>query len=155
MTLMVWRDEYSVGVDAIDDDHKLLVSLINQLHDAQETAQAHELVGSILNVLLEYTVGHFALEERLMERGGYPQLEQHRAEHRRLTARIDEMKVLYDSGEYAVVEVEMLRFFSQWLANHITRVDTRFRPWVEPLGADDSQDLATWPGRLKSGAAPA
>lgn len=133
MALISWQENYSVGVKAIDRDHMLLVDLINQLHDAHETAQAHDMVCSVLNVLVEYVERHFAAEEGLMELSGYPLLEQHRAEHRRLGSRVKEMKSLYDAGEYSVVEAEMLRFFTQWLANHILRVDTHMRPWVEPV----------------------
>ena len=80
-----------------------------------------------------------------MERGGYPHLEAHRKEHRRIEARVREMKALYDDGEYAVVESDMLRFFTQWLANHIVGVDTRFRPWVEPVAHLIEDRMFAWP----------
>lgn len=145
MALIAWKEAYSVGVAAIDRDHRLILDLINQLHDAQETAQTHDMVGSVLNVLLEYVERHFAAEEALMERGGYPHLDAHRKEHRRIEARVREMKSLYDGGEYAVVESDMLRFFTQWLANHIVGVDTRFRPWVEPVAHLVEDWMFVWP----------
>lgn len=153
MAFMVWQETLSVGVETIDRDHRLLIDLINQLHEAQDTAQAHDMVGSVLNVLLEYTERHFAAEERLMERGGYPHLDQHRAEHSRLAGRVREMKQLYDGGEYGVVGSEMLRFFTQWLANHIVSVDTLLRPWVAALAIEEDW-LRRWIGDC-DGAAPA
>ncbi len=145
MALITWKEAYSVGVAAIDRDHRLLLNLINQLHDAQETAQTHDMVSSVLTVLTEYVQRHFSAEEALMERGGYPHLEAHRKEHRRIESRVREMKALYDAGEYAVVESDMLRFFTQWLANHIVGVDTRFRPWVEPVAHLIEDRMFAWP----------
>lgn len=144
MALVSWTEAYSVGVEAIDRDHRLLVELINQLHDAQETAQTRDLIASVLNVLLEYVERHFAAEEALMVRGGYPEIEQHRHEHRRLAMHLREMQALYDEGEYGVVDAHMLRFFLQRLFNHMVMLDTRLRPWVEPVaaGAEEGQTRA-------------
>ena len=131
MSLITWQDSYSVGVGAIDRDHRLIIDLVNQLHDAHETAQSGDVVTSVLNILCEYVEHHFTVEDEAMERGGYPQVDQHRREHRRLSQRVREMRQLYAEGEYAAIGPEMLMFLTHWLSSHILGADMRYRPWLE------------------------
>lgn len=131
MSLIIWQESYSVGVGAIDRDHRLIIDLVNQLHEAQETAQTRDVVVSVLNILCEYVERHFAVEEDAMERGGYPHVDQHRREHRRLSQRVREMRQLYTEGEYEAVGPEMMMFLTHWLSSHILGADMRYRPWVE------------------------
>lgn len=131
MSLITWQDSYSVGVGAIDRDHRLIIDLVNQLHDAQETAQSRDVVTSVLNILCEYVERHFAVEEDAMARGGYPHVDQHRREHHHLNQRVQEMRQLYADGEYAAVGPEMLMFLTHWLSSHILGADMRYRPWLQ------------------------
>lgn len=144
MSLIVWQESYSVGVGAIDRDHRLIINLINQLHDAHETAQTTDVVSSVLNILCEYVERHFAVEEVAMERGGYPHIEQHRREHRRLSERVQEMRQLYADGEYAAVGPDMLIFLTHWLSNHILGPDMRYRPWVQGIEVSHDELVATF-----------
>lgn len=130
MALITWQDSFSVGVDLIDSDHKLLVSLINQLNDAAEGGQGRDVVGSVLNVLVEYTESHFAREEMLMAKGGYPDLEAHQAEHRALTDKVRQMLTTYRAATAAAPEGEVLAFLKDWLTNHILGVDMHYRPYM-------------------------
>jgi len=133
MTLMQWQDSYSVGVPLIDSDHKILVDLINQLFDAKETGQASDVVGSVLNVLLEYTETHFTREERLMARGGYPDLDAHIVEHKALRDKVRAIRTRFLQGERSVVGDDVLEFLKDWLTGHILTRDSSYRPWVEKV----------------------
>lgn len=133
MTLFEWRESFSVGSDLIDTDHKILISLINQLDDAMETGQARDVVASVLNVLIEYTESHFSREERLMELGGYPDIVRHKEEHVRLTQQVREIRDRLRRGERGVVGEELLTFLKTWLTSHILGVDMKYRPFIETL----------------------
>ena len=52
MALFGWRDEYSVNIKEIDDQHKQLVAMINELHEAMLEKRAKEILGSLLNKLV-------------------------------------------------------------------------------------------------------
>ena len=132
MSLIEWQDSFSVGVAAVDSDHKVLISLLNQLYEAREGGQSQDVVGSVMNVLIEYTMSHFQREERLMELGGYPEIEEHREMHRRLTAQVQTFRAQYEQGRQAAVG-ELFEFLKNWLIGHILMVDTRYRPWVEKV----------------------
>ncbi|MGC2856826.1 bacteriohemerythrin [Novispirillum sp. DQ9] len=143
MTLITWQDSYSVGVDLIDSDHKLLVSLINQLGDAADGGQGRDVVGSVLNVLIEYTEGHFSREERLMEKGGYPDLPAHREHHRALTNKVREMVGQYRDGRIDALDSDILEFLRSWLTGHILGVDMEYRPYVKDVTLTPEELLAS------------
>lgn len=131
MALINWQDSYSVGVDLIDTDHKLLVSLINQLDDAMTEGGGRDTVGSVLNVLLEYTETHFGREELLMEKGAYPELAPHKREHAKLTAQVRGIVERWHGGDDASLDGEVLDFLKNWLTGHILGVDRKYAPYVK------------------------
>jgi hemerythrin len=139
MPLIQWQDSFSVGVASVDADHQVLVGLLNQLYEAREEGQTRDVVGSVVNVLIEYTVNHFQREEKLMELGGYPEIEVHKDLHRKLTAQVLSFQQQFAGGRNAAVD-ELFEFLKNWLIGHILMVDTRYRPWVEKVELD-ARDL--------------
>jgi len=85
MSLVKWSDEMSVQVPELDNQHKKLIDLLNQLHDAMANRRAKEVAGPIIKELIMYTVAHFRTEEQYMQRCAYADLENHQALHGRLT----------------------------------------------------------------------
>ncbi|MEW8498684.1 MAG: hemerythrin domain-containing protein, partial [Candidatus Thiodiazotropha taylori] len=61
-----WSDALSVGIEEIDEQHKMLVDLVNKMHEAIHQRHGSDVVKSILGDLAEYTRIHFAVEESLM-----------------------------------------------------------------------------------------
>ena len=66
-----WNTSYSVKVEAMDAQHKRLFEIIRELYTAMRAGQGKQVVGEVLHRLIEYTVQHFAAEEKLMEKNGY------------------------------------------------------------------------------------
>jgi hemerythrin len=79
-----WSNELSVGIEEIDAQHKVLVDLLNQIHEAIQQRQGTEATSQIIERLGEYTRIHFAVEESLMRILHYPDYERHKEEHDRL-----------------------------------------------------------------------
>ncbi|MDR3437184.1 bacteriohemerythrin [Telmatospirillum sp.] len=130
MSLIRWQDSFLIGISAIDSDHQVMVSLLNQLFEAREEGQSRDVVGSVFNVLVEYTVTHFTREERLMKVCGFPDFSLHQELHRRLAVRVQALQQQYECGHHAAVD-ELLEFLKNWLVEHIIGEDTRIGPWVE------------------------
>ena len=82
MTLMTWNDEMSVGVKELDDDHKQLIGMLNMAQETLSSARSREALEEVLDRLVEVTKVHFAHEETLFDRTGFPGAEAHRREHR-------------------------------------------------------------------------
>jgi hemerythrin-like metal-binding protein len=85
MGFIKWNDNFSVKVSEVDNQHKELIGLINQLYDAMRVGKGREVPGSVLTELVNYTVYHFSTEERLFQEHGYPEYERHKQIHDDLT----------------------------------------------------------------------
>jgi hemerythrin len=127
MSLLEWTPEMSVGVDVIDTDHQLLVSLINQLNDAVKTGQGQATTGSVLNVLYDYTGFHFGREEMMMEAALYPELEEHKKAHIDLKSKVLDIRNNYISGKVDGIEEDVMNLLKDWLKDHIMGRDRLYQ----------------------------
>ncbi len=112
-----WRDEYCVGIPEIDDQHQLLVGLINDLQNAMYEGNAKGALQEILARLVSYTEVHFALEERLLLEREYSGLQEHHNEHELLKRRVTGVRDDFLSG--VIPAREVMRFLKGWLSGHI------------------------------------
>lgn len=135
MALIEWSDELSVGITSIDDQHKRLVAIINELHLAMLDRRERQLMAKIFGELVDYTKTHFAFEEDLFAEHGYPEGENHAALHRHLAQRVIELKEEFDAGNTAVT-LEVMRFLRDWLADHILDSDRQYAPFLRTKGLD-------------------
>ncbi|HET8547168.1 MAG TPA: bacteriohemerythrin [Bryobacteraceae bacterium] len=129
MPLLSWNDSYSVRAPAIDAQHKHLMKLINDLHDGMSRGAGNDALGSVLDGLIKYTRAHFADEERAMEAAGYPNLLQHRAEHKALTDKVLKFREDFAAGRVAI-SIHVLTFLKEWLSHHIMGSDKQYAPWL-------------------------
>ncbi len=133
MALVVWSPKLSVGVKAIDEQHTVLFDSINELHAAMMKGQARAIIGELLCRLLLYTRNHFSDEERMMESAGYPDLAQHRIQHRTLTKKVEEYIVRFQKGDITL-SLDLSGFLSDWLKTHIQSVDQSYGPCLNQHG---------------------
>ena len=133
MPLMTWNDKYSVNIRAIDEQHRKLFSLINELHEAMAKGQGKEVLGRILVDLASYTVYHFSTEEKLFAAHGYPQAAEHREEHAALIKQVQEVKAEFDAGT-ASLPPKVLDFLRRWLNDHILGSDAKYGPFMNSKG---------------------
>ena len=124
MPLMTWSDSWNVNVKSIDDQHKVLVSLINKLHDAMTTGQGQKILAGVLDELADYTRKHFFHEESLMWRAGYPETAQHARIHADMIAKVNELQEKTRTGKALTLEV--MTFLKDWLAKHIQGTDMKY-----------------------------
>ena len=124
-----WKDEYSVGIDSIDQQHKRLVNLINQLHTAVTYSTGEEFEREALDELVDYTKTHFSYEEGLMEQNGYPDLEPHKAQHKKMIETVEQVLAEYQRDQDAAMK-KALSFLSDWLINHINGTDKEYSSFL-------------------------
>jgi hemerythrin len=127
MALLIWQDDLNTGIEVIDDQHRRIVSMINQLHQAQSGASAL-LVADVIAELVDYTLSHFAFEEELMEEAGYPFCAAHKRVHEVFTKRVAEYRMRFQAGEDVVGELKSM--LSRWLFNHIRNDDKAYSEQV-------------------------
>ena len=133
MSLLVWDNGYSVNVQEIDKQHKVLIDIINKLHDAMKVGKGKEVVGETLNELVTYTVFHFGHEEKLFSGNGYADANSHKAEHRKLIEQVQTLQNDFNNGK-TLITMEIMHFLKDWLANHIMVTDKKYSNYLNSKG---------------------
>jgi len=130
MPLIHWTPEFTVGVNSLDTDHKVLISLINQLDDAIRGGEPKATVSRVLDALLDYTDYHFAREETLMRASAYPELDAHLRTHGTLRAQVHDIRDRYRRNAESIHGREVLAFLKNWLTAHIVGRDRLYMPFM-------------------------
>ncbi len=117
-----WNDELSVGVPRMDDQHKVLLRLINRLADLSDSGGGGASIRIVVGQLVDYTKFHFQDEEDLMESVGFPTLEEHRKVHQAFVAEVGRM-VVKATREDSIDAASLLPVLKQWLIRHIQGTD--------------------------------
>ena len=138
--LFTWSDDFSVGIQEVDEQHKVLVSLLNQLHEAIRGHHGKSSSREILDQLAEYTRTHFLLEESLMRLTHYPGFEIHKQQHEDLIAQVKDLQDKLDN-KGATITFELLHFLKVWLMQHINDSDKRFGAFFKTAGLNQ---YTTW-----------
>ncbi len=133
MALITWSNMLSTGVSEQDAQHKKLIDLINQLNDAMQAGHGADVLGKVLNELVNYTVFHFGYEEKLMAQHKYEDSPAHKAEHAKFVQTAGDLKKKFDSGN-AVISVEIMNFLRDWLTSHIMKTDKKLGQALNKLG---------------------
>lgn len=123
MTYMQWSSDLDLGIEVIDNQHRRIVEYINDLHHAIDN-HSREEVGEVLEQLVEYTMSHFAFEEDLQERAGYPFFHAHKKVHELFNRKIADFQQRFELGED--VSRQLLTMLRTWLINHIKRDDADY-----------------------------
>ncbi len=132
MALIEWNSDLSVNVAEIDKEHKKLVGLVNELHEAMKSGKGKEVLGKILTELEEYTKTHFSHEEEILGKHGYPAIFSHKKEHQNLISAVQEYKKKGEAGNLFTLEIS--KFLKDWLTNHILKTDKNYSSFLNSKG---------------------
>ena len=139
MTVLVWDDGMSVGIDAIDDDHKKLIAILAQLMSAKHRALPNQDIDKIFYQLERYTSLHFSREEALLEQISYKKIVAHKQSQQQFIDKIPQLKEQWFATQYTEntapeldkhlsanaekVQGKIIGFLQKWLLNHILEDD--------------------------------
>lgn len=91
MLYIVWRDSYSTGIAILDDQLRGLTSVINSFFFHREDADIAPVLVPTAEMFKSYVKINFLTVEKLMEKSGYPELEQYRLRHAKIYATIERL----------------------------------------------------------------
>ncbi len=134
MEYIEWNDDLSVGVNKFDEEHRHLIKFINNLNQALQAGGATKTMEDILTGLIKYTVIHFRHEEDYMKIYDYPDYENHKKEHDKLTAEVSDFYERLRAGKSSFT-IELLGFLRDWLTSHIMVSDKAYREFFKSRGA--------------------
>jgi hemerythrin len=125
--IMKWKDEYSVGILEIDDQHKLLLRSFSAIVESISLDQGWSNTHYAIVKLNQLAHMHFSFEEAMMRMFGYPETEAHQKEHQNFFAKLDsiESRLLKKPAD-----VEMVQFLRGWLTTHILGSDRGYAKYI-------------------------
>lgn len=131
--VFAWKNEYSVNVAELDEQHKILYDLVNNLCESFVHVSDKTFFRNKLDELIEYTRFHFQREEELMRQCSYSDCDCHAREHRRHLQDIENFKKKIESGA-EITGMEFLDFLKDWLVNHTEVIDKKYASAMNKCG---------------------
>ena len=125
MAYIEWNSNISVNIMEIDNQHKKLIEVINELHDSMIKGKSKDILNGLLNDLTNYTVEHFGLEEYYMDKFNYINSSIHKKEHKDFIKKVAEYHNDLKNGKF-LLSVQVMNFLKDWLINHIQGSDKKY-----------------------------
>lgn len=133
MEKIIWKREYSVGVERLDRQHKKIISVINKLISKPRAFATSGTIAEALSELNIYVSEHFLLEEQLLDENDYPDILDHSVMHTEYGNRIAEFCLKSFKNNKHVRE-ELLSYLSEWWIGHILYEDMKYKRFFEEKG---------------------
>ncbi|MDH3336666.1 MAG: hemerythrin family protein [Gammaproteobacteria bacterium] len=124
MSRLQWRDEFKVGITEVDHEHRELIGLINELHEAiQQSVDPDQILESLGEIYAQISA-HFALEEKMMRKIRYPAYKAHKDDHETL---LDDLRDIMDDVEDDGVlnETQLMSDLNRWFSDHFRTHDAK------------------------------
>ncbi|MDT3671551.1 MAG: bacteriohemerythrin [Aromatoleum sp.] len=135
MSRFEWKAEYSVDDAILDDQHRQMLAILDELADALDGNAAPESGGAraVFDDLAAYVTGHLAYEEQRIADAGYPEdrIVAHRQEHNALLRKVQEFERVFEQGGAEVLEELMPFLYGDWLIHHICETDREYVPYLK------------------------
>jgi hemerythrin-like metal-binding protein len=124
---MQWKDEYSIGIAEIDEQHKGIVELFTVINAAIDNREGWSDVFFKLEQLREHVRFHFALEESLMRMHGYSKHAEHVDQHKHFLDKLDQLQMTTLSRQ---VTMNTIHYLSNWYTDHMKTQDRDFVRYI-------------------------
>jgi hemerythrin len=131
MRLIDWKEEYHVGIDSIDDEHRRLIETINRLHEELDSPDHKRTVPGFFGRLLVEIRVHFAHEEEFMRAHDYAGLTPHKEDHDLLLEELRDMMEAFERS-VEVDSVELSLRLDAWFSRHFHHHDTQLHQALGP-----------------------
>ena len=122
MAFINWDSHLSIGIPAMDQQHKKMADIINQFHLGVRSGVEVEKLSLLLTALSQVTAAHLEEEELLMEKAGFPHLDDHKLGHAKIVDQLALMQKKLDEGTKPSL-TESAVFFKGWFVSHIQKDD--------------------------------
>ena len=133
MAFFDWKDDYSVGIAKLDDQHKKLVSFLNDLYGAMKKGKGSEILDDVLTGMVGYTKTHFSTEESLMKLYKFPGYALHKQKHESMTRTVLKLYEKFKEDKKPNT-LEIANYLKAWLENHIMGTDKLYRAYLLDKG---------------------
>lgn len=138
MAYFEWAQDLVIDNGPIDEDHKHLVRLVNDLHTATSEGRGMEVVDTIMSELIQYTADHLRREEAEMASVGFPNLERHKIGHAAFVQSLNDLQKRYQDGSITVAS-RLSTVLRDWLSLHIRRSDKELLEFTRARARNEAE----------------
>ena len=134
MELVPWESKYALGVQIIDEQHKRLFALTNELYEKCRLGEdaVHDQFIKTLHSMVNYVIEHFTAEEKIMVQIQYPRIAEQKEQHASFTRKILEESKKFESGKHGV-PLDLVHFLKDWIISHIAVFDQVLADYIHHL----------------------
>jgi hemerythrin len=133
MASLIWNQSCTVGVQAMDDQHGILLDALNDLRVELLHGAECRTVRTMLKRVTELMKLHVESEERLLAQHGFPGLAAHRAEQQKLLGRLAQFNVRFEQRQVGAV-YELVEYLRKWFTTHTGIAGQKYGPWLQKCG---------------------
>ncbi len=130
---LVWSDKYSVDVALIDDQHKMLFTIINELIDTIASGPTDAKLNDIITRLVQHKMEHFATEEKYFKEFNYEKTDEHVSKHRSFNGSIENIQKKY-AQDVPAFAFALVDFLENWLVDHLLTIDQQYKECFKSHG---------------------
>jgi len=132
MQKFLWNENLNVGLQIIDEEHKTLIQKINELSNAIDKGMGEIEITKTIGFLRNYSIEHFENEEKLMQEKKYPQISEHKNQHKLFISTIDSIEEDYrEEGATKELVNTINNLLLNWLKNHIRENDAKLADFIK------------------------
>ena len=129
MQLLKWNDAYTMGEEKIDEQHKGLFTLSNEIYHLVEAGvDDSDKFRELFMALNDYSIEHFIYEEMYLEKEGYPELKEHIKQHLEFS---DKLKALALGINNETHIKSIGDFVTTWLLQHVLDEDMKYKNFMD------------------------
>ena len=132
-----WKEDFSVNVQMIDDQHKELFRLGTELYtlvSAKDGIDRYDEIMVVIGRLSDYTVEHFDYEEGVMKDNNYDNFDEHKRQHDAFVSKIQSIKAEDVDVRQRKIGMDLIVFVSNWIENHILVTDMKYKEFLNEKG---------------------
>ena len=134
--IVLWDDRLLTHITIIDQQHKHFVSILNLLYRKFEQLAPKEEIDPVISELVSYASTHFATEEGYMQKYNYPEFNEHKAIHDKLTADLTNLIEKYNQEGKKVLP-EIFDYLENWLVQHLDIYDHKYAEYFAQIGVSE------------------
>lgn len=130
MEKILWKDQYSVGIEQFDRQHRHLFEIISKLVANSDASPDLGLVTQTLKEVYGYAKEHFTDEEKLMQQYAYPEIESQKKQHAYFLKTTSELSASHVNKRGAGIG-EIAEFLNIWWTIHILKWDMKYKEFFK------------------------
>jgi hemerythrin len=124
MSLLTWKPEFSLGIESIDDEHRQMIDMINDVYKQMLNCSEIERPELFLSDIYIAVAAHFAHEERMMVKAKYHEYKEHRADHESLLVELRDIMESYLKDPEGAQD-NLRTGLTNWFTGHFSTFDAR------------------------------